>query len=64
MPEVSESLGKVVSVLTAISVLASAFCSLTGTPDPATKLGKLYRLLEMLALNIGKAKDKGGKNGW
>ena len=38
---------------------ASAICALTPTPDPATPRGKLYRVVEIAALLVGRAKDSG-----
>ncbi len=52
-------LPKAAVILTAAVTVASAICSITGTPSPETKLGKAYKILEWLALNVGKAKDKG-----
>jgi len=44
-------------VLTAVVALASSICALTKTPDPNTTYGKVYKVIEFLAVNIGKAKD-------
>jgi len=44
-------------VASAVVVLASAICALTPTPDPKTIWGKAYKFIELLALNIGKAKQ-------
>lgn len=40
-------------------VAASVIAALTPTPDPASILGKLYRVVDLLALNILRAKDPG-----
>jgi hypothetical protein len=40
-----------------MSVGCSAIVALTQTPDPTTVAGKLYKVLELLALVIGKAKQ-------
>ncbi len=40
-----------------IVVAASVIAALTPTPDPASAFGKIYRLLDLLALNILRAKD-------
>lgn len=53
--------GKWLSLITAIIALASAICALTPTPDPNTLLGKLYKLIEILALNVGKSKQTGSE---
>lgn len=42
-----------------IMVTASAIAAVTPTPNPASVFGKLYRVLEILALNFFKAKDTG-----
>ena len=52
-------LPKAAVILTAAVTVASAICSITGTPDPNSKLGKAYKILEWLALNVGRAKDTG-----
>jgi hypothetical protein len=44
-------------VVSAVVVLASAICAITPTPDPKTTWGKVYKFIELLALNIGKAKQ-------
>lgn len=50
------------AVITAVVTLASAITAATPTPAPGTLLSKLYKLIELLALNIGKAKDTGDNN--
>ena len=45
-----------VSVITGIVCAASIICSLTPTPKDDELIGKLYKILEVAALNIGKAK--------
>lgn len=52
-----ELISKVVSVATVVVTGASAFCAATPTPEPTSFLGKIYKLIEFLALNIGKAKQ-------
>jgi hypothetical protein len=49
------------AVVTSAISLASAIASITPTPKPGTVLSKVYRVIDFLALNIGKAKDKGTK---
>lgn len=46
------------SVATSVIALASAVAALTPTPKKGTKLSKAYSVVDLLALNIGKAKDK------
>lgn len=47
------------TVITAVIALASSIAAITPTPAPGTFLAKLYALIDLAALNIGKAKDKG-----
>ena len=47
------------NIITAAIALASAIAVVTPTPAPGTFLAKLYALIDFIALNIGKAKDKG-----
>lgn len=47
------------SVFTAVVTLASAIAASTPTPKKGSKLGILYKVVDIFALNIGKAKDKG-----
>lgn len=45
------------SAMTVVAA-ASAITAITPTPRDDTFVGKLYRALEILALNIGHAKDR------
>jgi hypothetical protein len=47
------------TIVVAAVTLASAIAAATPTPTPGTFLAKLYSIIDLLALNIGKAKDKG-----
>ena len=46
-------------VFTAVVTLASAVAAVTPTPKNGSKLGVVYKVIDLFALNIGKAKDKG-----
>lgn len=46
-------------VFTAVVTLASAITAVTPTPKKGSKLGVAYKLIDILALNVGKAKDIG-----
>lgn len=46
-------------VLAAASVLASAICALTPTPKEGSRMATFYKVIEFIALNIGKAKAAG-----
>ena len=44
-------------VFAAVSI-ASVIASVTPTPKAGTTWAKVYRFIDMLAVNVGKAKDK------
>lgn len=44
---------------THIIATAGAFAALTPTPDPNSPLGKIYKIVEIFALNFLNAKDTG-----
>jgi hypothetical protein len=46
-------------IVTAVIALASAIAAVTPTPAPGSTLAKVYSIIDFLALNIGKAKNKG-----
>lgn len=46
------------SALTGLITAASAVTALTPTPKDDRFIGRAYRILEVLALNIGHAKDR------
>jgi hypothetical protein len=48
----------VISYLTAIISAASIIAAVTPTPKDDSIVAKIYRLIDLLAVNIGKAKDK------
>ena len=50
-----------IAILGSIVLIASLITAGTKTPDPATKLGKVYKVIEVLALVVGRAKDRSVK---
>jgi hypothetical protein len=46
------------SVITMIVTAASLIAASTPTPKDDVWISKLYKLIDLLALNVGKAKDK------
>ena len=52
------SIFTMISVLTMIVTVASLIAASTPTPKDDVWIGKLYKLVDLLALNIGKAKEK------
>ena len=55
---VIENKDAVIGILTGIVAVASAIAALTPTPKDDTIVGKIYKFVDLLALNVGKAKDK------
>lgn len=49
-------IGEWLGIITGVVCGASIICALTPSPRDDAMIGKLYKILEMLALNIGKAK--------
>ena len=49
---------RIVAALTAIVAAASAIAALTPTPTDDSLVAKAYKIVDWLALNVGKAKDK------
>ena len=48
-----------VGTITLIVTIASLIAASTPTPKDDEWMAKLYKFVDLLALNIGKAKDKG-----
>lgn len=51
---------QIANIATAVISVASIIAALTPTPKDDAMLSKFYRILELLAVNIGKAKQSGG----
>ena len=45
------------NIITALVALASAIAAATDTPKDDALVAKAYKLLDMIALNVGKGKD-------
>ena len=45
-------------IITSVVAIASAVSAMTPTPKDDGIVKKLYKVLDLLALNVGKAKDK------
>lgn len=54
---VSAAIERALAVATALVTVASVIASVTPTPRDDTVLGQLYKVLEILALNVGRAKE-------
>ena len=46
------------NIITAIIAASSAVAAVTPTPKDDNLIGKGYKILDIIALNIGKAKEK------
>tara|TARA_R100000234_G_scaffold118796_2_gene100041 strand:- start:202 stop:375 length:174 start_codon:yes stop_codon:yes gene_type:complete len=51
----------IISVVTAVVTVSSIIAAITPTPKDDVWIGKLYKLIDALALNIMKAKNKPGE---
>ncbi len=51
----------IVGIVTAIVTVSSIIAAITPTPADDVWIGKLYKLIDLLALNILKAKNKPGE---
>ena len=51
-------IGEIVGIVTLIISSSSLIAALTPTPKDDVWIGKLYKLVDLCALNILKAKDK------
>ena len=54
----SENIEEIYAILTTVVAAASAIAALTPTPKDDTVIGKAYKIIDWLALNVMKAKDK------
>ena len=52
-----EVITDIITVVTSVVCVASIVCSLTDTPKDDALIARLYKILEIAALNIGKAKQ-------
>ena len=53
-----QSINEWIAVIRSIVMGASLICALTPTPKDDAIVGKIYRILDWCALNVGKAKEK------
>jgi hypothetical protein len=58
MEYIRENWEGILAVLSGVIATASAVAALTPTPKDDGIIKKLYKLVDLLALNVGKAKDK------
>ena len=55
---ISANIETVIAIVTAVVTLASLIASITPTPKDNAVIAKVYRVVDLLALNIGHAKEK------
>ena len=55
---ITSNIEPVLSVAFSIVALASTIAALTKTPSDDEWIGKIYKVIDVLALNVGYAKDK------
>ncbi len=55
---IMDNLDTYLGVITSVVAAASAIAALTPTPADDSAVKKVYKILDWLALNVGKAKDK------
>ena len=53
-----ETFANVYAIVVTVSSVSSLIAAVTPTPKDDMWIGKLYKLIDLAALNIGKAKDK------
>ena len=53
-----ENKEEIIAVASSVVALASLVAALTPTPKDDSWVGKAYKIVDWLALNVGKAKDK------
>ena len=49
---------EIITIVTTIVTIASIVAASTPTPKDDEWIGKFYKFIDLLAINIGKAKDK------
>ena len=52
-----DQLIEIVNILTALIASCSAIAAVTPTPKGGSMLAKAYKIVDLLAINIGKAKE-------
>ena len=62
MSYIVENWEHITAIALGAHALASAITAMTPTPEDDKWVAKIYKLVEMVALVIGKAKQDGGKD--
>jgi hypothetical protein len=53
-----QTINEWIAIIPTIVMGASLICALTPTPKDDAIIGKIYKILDWCALNVGKAKEK------
>ena len=61
MLEAIEFIVRIIQVIPFIVMGASLICALTPTPKDDELIGKIYKVIDWCALNVGKAKQEAPK---
>ena len=56
-----QTFANMIALIMAIISVSSIIAAITPTPKDDVWIGKLYKLVDMMALNVGKAKQKPGE---
>ena len=56
-----QTFANMMAIIMAIISVSSIIAAVTPTPKDDVWIGKLYKLIDMMALNVGKAKQKPGE---
>ena len=62
MSWILQHLNEIIAILTGVVTVASTIAALTPTPKDDSYVGTAYKVVDFLAINVGKAKDTGKKN--
>ena len=52
-----DQLIEIINIVTALIASCSAIAAVTPTPKDDTMLAKAYKIIDLLAINVGKAKE-------
>ena len=58
MEYLRENWESIIAIISGVIATASAIAAMTPTPKDDGIIKKVYKLVDLLALNVGKAKDK------
>ena len=53
-----EALSNIIGLITLIVTVSSIVAAITPTPKDDVWIGKIYKLIDLFAFNVGKAKEK------